>query len=531
METEGQWTGEKNKTEDFIQTAPAITRYRVTLILLGIISFGLYFWIMAVSKEFNWGEGYINRPIPTYLALYFSLFVLYTVAIILVLKRLDDRTSLWIILAFGLLFRAALFSSHPIQEDDVYRYLWDGKVFAHGINPYEYPPKLVSTYKFLKIRDPEEFDRHYDERNLKELDLLYSLKWENPTALSFLERVNHSDVPTIYPPLAEYVFRAVHWIRPDSILTMRMAFLLFDLTALAFILLTLDTLGKNKNFSIIYFWSPLLIKETFNSTHLDIIGISLLCVSLYFYVRAYFSAAIFSLALSVLAKLYPVILLPIYLKEMMTFSEGSSWKEKLKPAVTNSLLFAGVITVFYLRFLDIGIKAFAGLGAYAAHWENNDSLFAILLYFFSSIPGFKTTTFLSGNLATFLCKVTVAIVLLVAILYLFADKRWGTMDPTRLEGMNRIFIIMALMFLFSPVQNPWYLGWLVPFLCFFPRKSWILLTGLMGLYYLSFYFDYQDIRQYKRWIPWFEYSFFYFMLAMELGWLGRMKGDAKIYDN
>ncbi len=527
METEGKWTEDKNKLEGISPTAPPIMRHRVILVLLGIVSFGLYFWMLVVSKEFNWGEGYINRPIPTYLVLYFALFALYSVAIVLILKRLNDRSSLWIILAFGLLFRAALFSSHPIQEDDFYRYLWDGKVFAHGINPYEYPPKLVSTYKFLKIRDPEEFQRLYDERNLRELDLLYGLKWETPVALSFLERINHSDVPTIYPPLAEYVFRAVHWVRPDSILAMRVVFLLFDLTALVFIILTLDALGKHKNLCIIYFWSPLLIKETFNSTHLDIIGISFLCVSLYFYVRARFTTAVLFLALSVLGKLYPVILLPVYLKEIMMCSQNSSWKEKLKPVIINSLLFAGVITVFYLRFLDIGMKVFAGLGAYAAHWENNDSLFAILLYFFSSIPGLKTKVFLSSNLAIFLCKVTVAIVLLVAIFYLLADKRWGSTDSARLDGMSRIFIVMGLMFLLSPVQNPWYLVWLVPFLCFFPRKSWILLTGLMGLYYLSFYFDYQDIRQYKRWIPWFEYSFFYFLLMMELGWFGKLKEETR----
>ncbi|OGW28817.1 MAG: hypothetical protein A3K09_06850 [Nitrospinae bacterium RIFCSPLOWO2_12_FULL_47_7] len=485
-------------------------RHRITLILLGILSFGLYIGLTGLAREFNWGEGYLNRPIPTYLALYFTLFILYAGAATLVLKRLDDQASLWIILAFGLLFRAAIFPSQQIQEDDIYRYLWDGKVFAHGINPYEYPPKLVSRYKSLQIRDPEEFQRLYDERNSRELELLYRLKWENPTALSFLERVNHPDIPTIYPPLAQYVFRIVHWLRPDSILAMRSMFLLFDLTALTFIILTLNALGKNRNLCIIYFWSPLLIKETFNSTHLDILGVSFLCVSLYCYVRANLSAAILFLALSVLGKLYPIILLPLYLKRMT---------RNIHLLVLNLSLFTAIIGIFYLPFLNIGMKAFAGLGAYASRWENNDSLFAILLYLFSSIPGLQSASFLSGNIAAFLCKATVALILLTVLLYLLARER----EEGSLNDMNDIFIMLGLVFLLSPVQNPWYLVWIVPFLCFFPGKSWILLTCLAGLYYLGFYFDYQEIKQYKPWIPWFEYPLFYYFLAAETGLIKRLK--------
>jgi len=84
-----------------------------------------------------------------------------------------------------------------------------------------------------------------------------------------------------------------------------------------------------------------------------------------------------------------------------------------------------------------------------------------------------------------------------------------------LSVLRDIFIIMALVFLLSPVQNPWYLCWVLPFLCIFPWRSWILLTGLVGLYYLEFYFDYQDMRQYISWIPWFEYTPFYLLLGWE----------------
>ena len=85
-----------------------------------------------------------------------------------------------------------------------------------------------------------------------------------------------------------------------------------------------------------------------------------------------------------------------------------------------------------------------------------------------------------------------------------------------IEFIRGLFWVMALVFLLSPVQNPWYLCWVVPFLCIFPERSWITLTGLVGLYYLDFYFDYQELSEFSLWIPWVEYVPFYFLLALEL---------------
>ncbi len=74
---------------------------------------------------------------------------------------------------------------------------------------------------------------------------------------------------------------------------------------------------------------------------------------------------------------------------------------------------------------------------------------------------------------------------------------------------------MTLVFLLSPVQNPWYLCWVVPFLCFYQWRSLVLLTGLVSIYYVEFYLDYQDLPQYLPWLPWVEYTPFYLLLAWE----------------
>ncbi len=487
-------------------------RLKTFLIILGLLSLLFYLWMWNLSFEFNWGEDYEKRPIPTYLFIYFSLFIIYAFAIWGVRNFSFQRSQFWTWIIFGLLFRIALLPAQQIQEDDVYRYLWDGKVFANGINPFKFAPEEINNFKEFMIKEPRRFQKTYDEKDIRELTLLYQLKWENETSLVFMERINHPHVPTIYPPMAQYVFRWVNHIKPDSILGMRLAFLFFDFICLFFIVAILIRLDLDKNLALIYYWSPLVIKETFNSTHLDIIGIAFLCIALYYFVCNKFYRAHSFLAFSVLGKLYSIILLPLYLKQLwQNHRETSAWK----PIGISLILFFGIIGIFYAPFLGIGQRAFEGLRTFSTYWESNDSLFAIMVFYFRSMLEIESRgpVGLSYDLPSLLSKVTVVLILGGVLLYFLLRK--NRLPFNRLQSIKELFIVMALVFLLSPVQNPWYLSWILPFLCIFPYRYWILLTGLVGLYYLDFYFDYQEIQHYTAWTPWFEYLPFYLLLGWE----------------
>lgn len=498
-------------------------KFTIALGVLSLILYGAVFWL---SLQFNWGEGYARRPISTYVAVYLGLFALYAFACGAVFWGGKSSTSFPAIVVFGLLFRAILLPSQQIQEDDVYRYLWDGKVFAHGINPYKYAPAEIHDFSTLKIKHPESLKKKYTAQEQEELKLLNKLKWDNDTALIYLERVNHPDIPTIYPPLAQYVFRVVHLLHADSIYAMRLAFLIFDLATFWFILRTLSVFGINRDYSLIYFWSPLIIKETFNSTHLDIIGISMLCASIYYLVRARDRLATIFLCLSFLGKLYPIILLPLYLKRIALRNRDAGKSLWAEPALSG-ILFTGLAVIGYFPFLNIGGETFEGLKTFTTYFQSNDSIFALLVYLFAKIPELNTTAelHLAYNLPTLLSKITVLLVLTGTLLFLLIRKTRPAADSS--DCVRDMFLIMSLVFLLSPVQNPWYLCWTVPFLCFFPMRSFILLTGLVGLYYLDFYFDYQEISHYSPWIPWVEYSPFYALLGLELYQNFRRKKSAE----
>ena len=188
------------------------------------------------------------------------------------------------------------------------------------------------------------------------------------------------------------------------------------------------------------------------------------------------------------------------------------------------MLFVGIIILGYIPFMGIGLQMLEGLKAYSLYWESNDSIFACLVFIFKNLPGnLNTISFLSNPLPIFLSKLTVVSILMGVLIWFLFKNTSLIHDPHRF--LKQLFIIMALVFLLSPTQNPWYLCWVVPFLCLFPLRPWILLTGLVVFYYLDFYFDYQEMQAWSKWTPWIEYLPFYLLLS--LGLRNKFKGFRK----
>ena len=94
--------------------------------------------------------------------------------------------------------RATLFFSTPILEDDYYRYLWDGAVTANGHNPYAYTPD----------------DINYFTGDREVPDDLAALAQDSG---QFAYRVNHGELGTVYPPIAQLAFALAHKISPWNI--------------------------------------------------------------------------------------------------------------------------------------------------------------------------------------------------------------------------------------------------------------------------------------------------------------------------
>jgi glycosyl transferase family 87 len=459
---------------------------RQYLVLLGTLSLLVYGGIAWLSQEFVYGQGHAQRPILSFVGLYIGAWLFSMLAFRQVRQWSCRRLDVWLLIVFACSFRLVLLFSHPIQEDDFYRYLWDGKVLMNELNPYRVAPLRVLN--FTKGLGPlaESPVPAADDEDLPRLATI--LVQDGKFGL-ILSRVNHPAVPTIYPPLAQAVFGLSALAAPGNLLALRLVFLGFDLAICGLIVAVLGHLGLNRLLVLVYAWSPLVIKETINSSHYDVVPTFFLVLALLLYVKERVLLAYLSVALAILGKIYPLLLLPIFVwKTVVTHGRSQ--------ALLGLGLVIGVIVLGYAPFVDAGPMLWRGTLAFVESWQTNSLLFPLLQW---SV----------GN--RWVANSVVALLLGCSLLRLLL--RHDVRDDREFLWVN--FFALGLLFLCSPAGNPWYFLWLVPFLCIFPQRSWLLLSGSLGLYYLWFYCLYHGAAETFRWILWLEYLPFYGMLLWE----------------
>ena len=229
----------------------------------------------------------------------------------------------------------------PGPDDDIHRYVWDGRVQRLGYNPY-----------ILIPADPALRGLHTDETRT----------------------LNNPWLPTIYPPGAELFFRAVTAIH-ESVLAMKTAFVACDVAIVVILLGWLHYRGEALHWVLAYAWNPLLATEVAGSGHVDIVGALLLLISFVALERRWRTLAALAFGLAVSVKFLPIVLLPLY------------WK---RVRLRDGALAAALVALFYLPFLNYtrmpvgAIDAYRGrmpigsLGSYVGYFRFNDPVFATL---------------------------------------------------------------------------------------------------------------------------------------------------------
>lgn len=360
-----------------------------------------------------------------------------------------DRDALLWMLLLGLVLRLLMLGTEPILEDDTYRYLWDGALSAQGFNPYQHSPQEV-------LRGGA--------------GLPPGLSALAAQAGQVLQRVNHPQFTTIYLPVSQAAFALAHWIQPWSLEAWRLLLLALDAASLGLLYLLLRRLDLPLMYLAIYWWNPLLIKEIYNSGHMEVVIFPFLLGALWLALKGKRVLAAGVLGLAVGAKLWPVLLLPVLLRPLL--------KRPLALA-SGILLFAIISAAMLLPLVAAGLDHSAGLVAYAGHWQMNDSAFMLLLWALEWVLGAFGG---DAGQAQMAARVLVA-------LGLGAWAMWLVRRPERsgAEMVKRCLLITAALFLFSPTQFPWYYLWLLPLLALQPLPPLLMLGALLPIYYLRFW--------------------------------------------
>lgn len=370
------------------------------MILLGVVSLAVYFQVLFL--------GDLRQRIPEFLLCYFALSALYLCATVS-LARFTTKKSLYLVLAFACSFRLVLFFSHPWLSDDVYRYQWEGYLQVRGVNPFEFAPQALELASF---------------RNEA---------WQ---------QVNNKDASAIYPPLLQLIHAAVFWTL-RSLWGFKLAFLVAEAGLVWLLLRLLRFYGRQENQVMFYVWNPLPIIEIAGNGHHDACVAALVLAAAWFTLAVQHRKAVLSLAGAILCKLYPVAVLPFFLKRL-------PWR---------SLLWLGVLLpAAYLPYASAGDRLFSGLLHYGDKWRFNGFLFQKLSE--------QVTDETAGRL-----------------LLLMAGAVIGARLVLKVDLLSQLFWTTGIVLLCAPTLFPWYLIWITPFLCFFPNPAWLLLTVLSPLSY------------------------------------------------
>ncbi len=344
----------------------------------------------------------------------------------------EDKSKLKIpffILLFGILFRLSLFPTSPTTSPDVYRYVWEGKVLYNGYNPFDYPP------------------------NSPELDHLHSQQLP--------AKVEYKDMAAIYPPLSQLSFAVSYAIFGESLIGLKVIYLLCEILTLIYLLKLLNLKKKNLNLILLYAWLPLPIMEYFINIHLEPFAIVFMIIFIYYIEKGYHLIAAVPFAFAFLAKFYPVILFPLLIKKI-----------RIKKTFYFAIIFLFLTILFYTPFVSDKLGIFRSLGRYLENWDYNSSVFKIL----------QMIT-INGETIRSICSIG----LMLSI---------GIIANIYIDFTKAAFGVFIAFIIFSATVHPWYLGWLAalnPVTNFISVLSLTFTVGLTNFSYIGKWHDYTAV--------------------------------------
>ena len=383
-----------------------------------------------------------------------GLWALFAAGAWLVL-RLPVRWAVALIVIGGIAVQLAALSAGPQGSDDLYRYIWDGRVQAAGIDPYQYAP---AAPELASLRDPFLWPAHAPHCVPAGQRLGGSTQLADPGCT----RINRPIVHTIYPPVAEVYFLGVHYLSPAGSGTtpIQAGAALCAVLVTVLLLYGLPKVGRDRRLAVVWAWCPTVALEAGNNGHVDVLAAGITAAALILLARPGAAAAGFTagalrrpmaggalLALAIWTKVTPVLIVPAVLR-------------RRRPLAVISAGVAATVIVYLPHALAVGSGVIGFLPGYLQQeGYANGSRFLLVGML---VPGKW------GFVAAFAVLATVALAVLLR----------G--DPDRPWRGAVVMTGVALAVATPPF--PWYAMLLVMLVAFDGRVEWL---GLAMVRYLA----------------------------------------------
>jgi alpha-1,6-mannosyltransferase len=347
----------------------------------------------------------------------------WAVAAIVVTGGAGGRAGLALILATAVLLRVGALAAPVYLSDDIYRYIWDGRVQAAGINPYRYIP--TDTH-LAPLRDAAIFPN--------------------------INRNNYA--PTIYPPVAQMLFLAATRFG-ETVPLMKLMLVAVEAIAIGALLFVLRARGAPRENILLYAWHPLPVWEIAGSGHIDAAVVAFVSLALVGAVsgRRVWSGA--ALAAATLVKFFPLVLAPALWRPAK--SNLGDWRWLLG--------FIAVVVAAYIPYLGVGPRVLGFLPGYVA--EEN----------FVSGNGFWAVELVNRAIPVPVAAYLALAATVVAGLAIGALAR----PAGPLASLPWATALGTAATLFASPHYAWYFVWLVALLCVAPwwPAFWPTVTAVL----------------------------------------------------
>jgi hypothetical protein len=400
----------------FVQPAPSTRKEPPLYLLAGIgATFAGLTLVTPFAFQAGGDNGFIALAIPASLL---------TLAATQVAERIPTNRALWLIFGIGIMLRGYVLLFDPLLSSDAFRYVWDGRVQAAGINPYRYFPAHDAV---AHLRDATIFPR-----------------------------INRADYAvTIYPPVAEFFFLIVTRIG-ENVNVMRLALLGCEAVSVTLVMLFLRRMERPTTRVVAYFWHPLPIWEIANNGHVDALAVALMLLGLWLALTGRAMRGAVLIALGALVKPYVV---PAFA------SVWRPWDWKMP------LVVIATIALCYLPYLSAGWGVFGFLTKGYLSEEgiiSGNDLWVLSVW--RLVFGAHR-----GDVAAY----AVVAALVLVFMTLSAASRPNRTIASSLADTNMLLLVVLL--LLSP-NRPWYFLAVMPFVALCGNApTWAVSIGALLL--------------------------------------------------
>ncbi len=378
-----------------------------------------------------------------------------------------EKFSFYGLLSLGILLRLIAVYVFPNLSDDIYRFFWDGNLWADGIHPFDFTPSQLMQQGVL--------DEKYN---------------------SVFNLLNSKDYYTIYPPVCQWMFYMSSMIGgtvKGTAIVMKIFYLIVDVMTVFGLSKILEHVGKDRNWAFVYFLNPLIITELIGNIHAEALMVGGMVWMAYFLIKQkYWKAGIFY-GIAIASKILPFLIGPLLLFYLVK-------KKAWFGFFLSSGLFVLISFGLMLKGSDLS-HLMSSINLYFQSFEFNASIYYVSRWLGYFRKGYN----MIGVIGPLLAMISVGLILWFSFSVYRKDKFDAQERNKDIKLLCLISLLYVLYLLFSTTIHPWYLAVPIAFAVFNPKLLYpIVLWSLLVMLSYSAY-DTNPVQEHP-WILAIEYG-------------------------